>query len=204
MKRDWHPDELTQRWTLSVDERELLRNKTGATRLSFAVLLKAFQFDGRFPDRREDVDGNIVAHLASQTGGPPEAYSEGEWSERTQQRAQIRVHCGFRVFRVEDEATLVAWLSQRVASPNPEAETLKIAVYDHLRSQRIEPPATERLGRLLRMAVGQREERLVLEAVAQLCPASRAALDALVKSQASENPTDAQSHAKPGRTICLY
>jgi hypothetical protein len=67
---------------------------------------------------------------------PPEAYSEEEeWSERTQrhQRAQIRVHCGFRVFRVVDEATLVAWLSQRVTSPNPEAETLKIAAYDRLR-----------------------------------------------------------------------
>src|SRR5271166_3502245 len=101
MKRAWHPNELAQCWTLSPDELELLGNKTGATRLSFAVLLKAFQFDGRFPDRREDIDGNIVAHLATQTGVPPEAYSEGDWSERTQryQRAQIRVHCGSRVFR---------------------------------------------------------------------------------------------------------
>src|ERR1700674_14127 len=100
MKQDWHPDELAQHWTLSLDERELLGHKTGAIRLSFAVLLKTFQFEGRFPDRREEVAGSIVAHLASQTGVPPGPYSEGEWSERTQyyQRAQIREHCGFRVF----------------------------------------------------------------------------------------------------------
>jgi Domain of unknown function (DUF4158) len=55
MKRAWHPDELAQCWTLSPDELELLDNKTGVTRLRFAVLLKAFQFDGRFPDRRGDV-----------------------------------------------------------------------------------------------------------------------------------------------------
>jgi Domain of unknown function (DUF4158) len=84
MKQDWHPDELAQHWTLSAEERELLDSKTSATRLSFAVLLKAFRFDGRFPERREDIAGRIVTYLASQTGVPPEAYSEGEWSERTQ------------------------------------------------------------------------------------------------------------------------
>jgi hypothetical protein len=113
----------------------LLANKAGATRLSFAVLLKALQLDGRFPDRREEVAANVVAH--SQTAVPAEAYSEAEWSERTQryQRAQIRQHCGFRIFRVEDEPTFVACLSDRVSSPNP--EDLKIAAYNHLRSQRM-------------------------------------------------------------------
>jgi uncharacterized protein DUF4158 len=77
MKQDWHPDELAQHWTLAPEERELLGNKTGAARLSFAVLLKAFQFDGRFPDRREDVAGSVVVHLASQTSVPSQAYSEG-------------------------------------------------------------------------------------------------------------------------------
>jgi Domain of unknown function (DUF4158) len=92
---------------LSESELELLGTKTGATRLSFAILLKAFQFDGRFPDRREDVAGGIVAHLASQTGVPQEAYFEGEWSERTQryQPALIREHCGFRAFRAQDESS---------------------------------------------------------------------------------------------------
>src|SRR5215472_15837696 len=120
MKQDWHPDELAQHWTLTHDERELLGNKTGATRLSFAILLKAFQFDGCFPERREDVASSVVVHLASQTGVSPEAYSDGEWSERTQrqQRAQIHAYCGFRAFRARDEPALIAWLSQRVNSAN--------------------------------------------------------------------------------------
>ena len=192
MKQDWHADELAQHWTLAPDERELLRNKTGAARLSFAVLLKAFQFDGRFPDQRQDVANSVVVHLASQTGVPPQAYSEGEWSERTQrrQRGRIRKHCGFRVFRAEDEPALVRWLSERVASPNPEAEAFKASAYSHLRSQQMEPPATERLRRLLHMAVTQREQRLVTEAAAQLSAASRAALDTLVNTHMLENDGD--------------
>jgi TnpA family transposase len=185
MKQDWHPDELFRYWTLSPDECELLGNKTGATRLSFAVLLKIFQFEGRFPDRREDIAGSIVAHLANQTNVPPGAYFDGEWSERTQrhQRAEVREHCGFRIFHAEDEASFIAWLSERVTSPNPEAEAFKITAYDNLRSQHLEPPATERFRRLLRLAVGQREDRLVTEAVSQLSPATRQALNALINTQ---------------------
>jgi hypothetical protein len=128
---------------------------------------------------------------------PPEAYSEGEWSQRTQrhQRAQIRKHCGFRILCADDEPTLVAWLSDRVTSPNPDAEALKIAAYGHLRSQRLEPPATARLRRLLRMAVRQREERLVIEVAAQLSPTTRAALDALVNTEMSEATANSGSDA---------
>jgi TnpA family transposase len=192
-KRDWHPDALAQHWTLAPDERVLLSNKTGATRLRFAVLLKAFQCEGRFPERREDVAVSIVVHLARQTSVPPDAYFEGEWSERTQrhQRAQIRAHCAFRVFRTEDDSALVAWLSERVTSPNPEAEALKSAAYGYLRAQHLEPPAPERVHRLLRTAVVQREQRLVTQAVAQLGPATCAALDALVHTHGPEDAPDA-------------
>ena len=193
MKQDWHPDELAHHWTLSDGERELLANKSGATRLGFAVLLKTFQFEGRFPDRREDVTGSIVAHLAGQVGVSLEAYFEGEWSKRTQrhQRAQIREHCGFRPFRTDEETTFLAWLKERVLSPDPDAEAFKIAAYGHLRAQRLEPPATDRFRRLLRMAVGLREEQLVADIGARLSSATRCALDVLVNTQAPEQPVDA-------------
>jgi hypothetical protein len=55
MRQGWHPEELERRCTLSAEEHYLLSNKTGATRLGFAILLKSFQFDARFPARREDV-----------------------------------------------------------------------------------------------------------------------------------------------------
>ena len=110
MKQDWHPAEFAHHWTLAADEHELLGNKMGATRLSFAVLLKTVEFDGRFPDRREDVAWSVVVHLAGQVGVSPGVYADGEWSERTQrhQRAQIREHCRFRIFHVRDASTFVA------------------------------------------------------------------------------------------------
>ena len=192
MKQDWHPDELTHHWTLSGEERALLGNKAGSTRLSFAVLLKTFQFEGHFPERREEVVTTIVFHLANQTGVPPEAYFEEEWSERTQrhQRAQIREYCGFQLFHAEDEPAFIAWLKERVTSFNPEAEAFKIAAHGHLRTLCLEPPPPERMRRLLRLAVGQREEQMVAEATAQLMPATRQALDALVNTQIPGSAAD--------------
>jgi hypothetical protein len=53
-----------------------------------------------------------------------------------------------------------------------------------------EPPPRDRLHRLLGEALGQREERLIKEIAGQLSPASGTALDALLKTQSSENLPD--------------
>jgi TnpA family transposase len=192
MKKDWHPDELAHHWSLSPDERDLLANKSGATRLNFAILLKAFQLNGRFPERQDDVAGGIVAFVAKQVGVAPEVYFEEDWSERTQrlQRAQVRDHCGFHAFHGEDEGALVQWLSERVVSPDPDAEVLKVAAYGHLRSQQLEPPGPDRLRRLLGAAVERRKQWFLTDTATQLSPETRAALDALVQTDASESEAD--------------
>lgn len=88
MKHKWGtlqgPNELAHNWTLSQEERALLANKTGVTRLGFALLLKIFQRDGRFPERREDMAESTVTYLAQQVGVSPDDYFAVDWSERTQ------------------------------------------------------------------------------------------------------------------------
>lgn len=201
MLHDWPADELTLCWTLSPEERDLLTNKAGATRLSFAILLKAFQLAGRFPDRRDDIAHCIVAHLAAQAGVSPDTFALEPWSERTQrhQRAQIRDYCGFRAFRADDEPGFVAWLSPCVTSFDPEAEPLLRLAYQHLRGQHIEPPSPARLRRLVGEAQRVYEEQLVAKIAAQLAPATCAALDALVKTEPSERE-DYQSPLFPVRS----
>jgi Domain of unknown function (DUF4158) len=100
MKKEWHPDELARHWLLSPHEHDLL-GESGSARLNFAILLKAFQLDGRFPERRGDIAESVVAFVSRQLGVLPESYFEEDWSDRTQrlQRAQVREHCGFHAFR---------------------------------------------------------------------------------------------------------
>jgi hypothetical protein len=50
MRRKWDPDDLIACWTLGDSDGALIANKAGATRLGFALLLKFFELDARFPE----------------------------------------------------------------------------------------------------------------------------------------------------------
>jgi hypothetical protein len=47
--REWEREDLIHCWTLVDDDWVLVANKSGATRLGFAVLSKFFELEGRFP-----------------------------------------------------------------------------------------------------------------------------------------------------------
>jgi len=197
MKQAWHPDELAQHWTLSDDECLLLGEKTGAARLAFAVLLKAFQYEGRFPLRRDTVPVSVLGHLAAQVAVPLAAYATADWDGRSarRHRADIRAYCGYDVFTIAHEADCIDWLSAHVSSPDPTAEALTLTAYSHLRTLKLEPPLPARLRRLLQAAVRHREARLVEETVARLSLTTCAALDALIQTDALGDDEDASDQA---------
>ena len=92
MHQRWTIDELIDVWTLLPAERELLGNKTGPTRLGFAVMLKAFQHEGKFPYNSHEVPEVVVEYVARQVGVPHEQYREFNWRSRNSsyQRQDIR------------------------------------------------------------------------------------------------------------------
>ena len=52
MRREWSPEELIESWTLLGTDWTLVGNKSGATRLGFALLLKFFEIEAPVPTRR--------------------------------------------------------------------------------------------------------------------------------------------------------
>ena len=55
MRAEWGPDELIGAWTLVEGDWELVGDKVGAGRLGFAVILKFYEIEGRFPAYPEEV-----------------------------------------------------------------------------------------------------------------------------------------------------
>ncbi len=103
MKREWTDLEFAD-WTLLPSEAALLANKTGPTRLGFAVLLKFFQYAARFPFSMQEVPATAVAYIARQVGVPAEEFLRYDWEGRAVKyhRAQIRAFLGFREQTVQD------------------------------------------------------------------------------------------------------
>ena len=76
MKRSWNIEELIEHFTLLPAERKLLANKTEPSRLGFAVLLKCFLYEGRFPQYKGDIASPVVTYVAQQIDVAPERFQE--------------------------------------------------------------------------------------------------------------------------------
>ena len=92
MKRRWTDDELSQHFTLQPNEIALLTSTTDHNRLGFAVLLKFFEYVGRFPENASSVPSSIIRHLAKQLDILPQAFEQYDFGGRSirQHRARIR------------------------------------------------------------------------------------------------------------------
>jgi hypothetical protein len=131
MKRQWDEEELGEQWTLAPEELALLANKAGPTRLGFAVLLKTFARDGRFPRSRQEVTAAVVVHLAKQVGVSAEQYLQYDWTGRTikYHRAQIRAFFGFREATVQDAQAWSTWLLDNQVPHEQRVDQLREAAY---------------------------------------------------------------------------
>ena len=84
MKRRWTVAELTEHWTLLPEERILIDHSKGNhNRLDFAILLKYFQYHGRFPHHDQEISADVIAHMAQQLGAPVECYQAYNWKRRS-------------------------------------------------------------------------------------------------------------------------
>jgi hypothetical protein len=202
MKRRWETEELVDHWTLLPAELDLLANKTGATRLGFALLLKSFQLEARFPARKQDLPGAVVVFVAKQVGVAPEEFLQYQWRGRTIEyhRAQIRAALGFRQASEQDEAALAAWLAERALVEDRDADRLRLRAYERCRTLGLEPPAPGQVDRLVRSALRSADDHFCSSTVQRLTPSTVLALEALLRPTASAGVVGGNPVARPGRS----
>jgi TnpA family transposase len=196
MKREWTDLEFAD-WTLLPSEAALLANKTGPTRLGFAVLLKFFQYAARFPHSMREVSATAVAYIARQVGVPAEEFLRYDWEGRAVKyhRAQIRAFLGFREPTVQDAEELAVWLSEHVLPQGHADEHVNAAAYERLRDLGIEPPTPDRLERVLASASSAFEERFCTEIVSRLPPAALGRLEDLLSAATEGGETAEPEHS---------
>ncbi|RAM49937.1 MAG: Tn3 family transposase [Hapalosiphonaceae cyanobacterium JJU2] len=214
MKRHWEVDELIEHWTLLPSEEALLENKIGANRLGFAVLLKFFQLEGRFPSEKSDVPKPVIVYLAKQLSISWEEYHAYDWQGRSikYHRAQIRSFLDFREATASDETEMINWLVEQVLAHEQDIEHLSALVFQQFRSIHIEPPTNQQTLRLIRSAIRKYETNFFSNTLQKLSDLTKTQIDALLSqttttdSEENINPQDSQQScdfsdlkADPGR-----
>lgn len=162
MKRKWYPEELVEHWALQPEEEKLLAKRKGANCLGFVLLLKFFQYEGRFPEQKNEIPRMVLTFVADQLGFPPELFQDYNWQSRVikYHRAEIRTISGFRPATLSVQNQLRTWLVNGVLSQEQDYYHLKVKVYAQLRSSKIEPPTPARIERLIRSAQRVFEQQL--------------------------------------------
>jgi hypothetical protein len=199
MKRQWENEELIQNWMLSAWDLAQLGNRIGATRLGFAVLLKFFQHQGRFPAFKNEVADQVISFVAAQVGVVPEAYLQYDWNGRTikDHRAEIRELLSFRESTVVDAEQMQHWLLVEVLPQEHQEERLREQAYQWFRRLNLEAPTPDRLVRMIRSADQTFEQPLYETTLARLPEASQAALEALLLTEDQNGLQEGQSGQQP-------
>jgi hypothetical protein len=156
-------DEVVDHFTLIGDELDLLRNKSGASRLGFALLLKFVLWRGRFPRALHELPDDAVAHVARQVrvaAGEVAAFDLGGRTAK-RHRTEIRAYTGFRECSVADADTLASWLAEHVASVERREDRVREQLHARCRAQLIEPPTPDRVTEITRSALHQAEQALL-------------------------------------------
>jgi len=170
VRHDWDPEDLLASWTLLEADWELVANKAGATRLGFALLLKFFELKARFPRDRGELPAAAVTFVAEQLGVPAGELAGYDWAGRSikYHRAQVREAFGFRESTVADEDRWTRWLRGDVCPVELSEDRVRDALLRRCRSERIEPPGSTQIARVLGAAHAGHESDFTTRTVDRL------------------------------------
>jgi uncharacterized protein DUF4158 len=173
VQAEWEPDELIDAWTLTGNDWDLIANKAGVTRLGFAVMLKFYEIDGRFPAYPQEVPPAAVSYLASLVKIDPALFAKYSWTGRSikYHRSQIRKVYGTRPPTEDDEDRWAQWLAAELCSAETNRDRLAAALRRRCRSEKVEPPSTGQVERVVASACRRFDDDFAATAAGRLGPA---------------------------------
>ena len=193
MKHQWDADEIIQHLTLLPEEARFVGINAPNNQLGKALLLKFFQYEGRFPESKSELPREIIDYVR-QLGLPVKVINEHQWDGRTikEHRRQIRELLGFHPATLTDQSELRTWLIQEVLPQEYQPVYLTQLAYQHLKVLHIEPPTQGRTDRLVMSAIREYEQTFFETTAARLSEETKGKLRELVYKK-EEHTTQAES-----------
>ena len=208
MKQNWSNEELAEHWSLTQEQLSWVSNRTGHSRLGFSVLLKFFEFEGRFPNSRREIPLVAIDYLAVQLGLERNVFANYELANRSakRDRSHIRKFLGFSQATVRHGIELATWLKMEILPVEDRIDHLRDSANTWYRRNRIEPPTAARLDRIVASATNSFQATFFATLLEKIPLRCRIVMDKLIEAPDNESHLSdvdrtpmAELRADPGR-----
>lgn len=197
---------MTNNDSFLLDKEELARTQrknSPKNQLIFAVMLKFFQIEGRYPNQEDLLSPLMVSSLVEQLDLPAIEFSEVHWQGRSTERfrQEIRQFLGYQPSTVVDSKKLISWLIENVMPNAPTLPQCYEKSYQFFRDHALEPFTPKKLDRYIRSATYNFEKLLFLNVFTQLSSDTKKSMEDLLKDDSIDMDQDDQ--VKPLLDIML-
>ncbi|MCC2525764.1 Tn3 family transposase [Vibrio coralliilyticus] len=199
MKFIWDSTELSEFWTLSYEELELLKTKPAKNHLPFCIQLKFYKQNGTFPKSFDDIDEVPIQYVMSQIDvASIEPY---DWSSRTakRHRSEVLQFLGIRKSSDKDRSDYKSWLISEVVPYTSDIIEISSKSEGWFLSKKLELPTKKVLDRLIRSAMNNHEEALFTNITSLISTAAKQKIDSSLSESSEKDMSFMQLKADPGR-----
>jgi TnpA family transposase len=200
MKRVWDTDELVNIWSLTYDERQLLKTKPPRNHLGFTIQLKYYQYTGRFIKSPSEIAETTLIYLSEQLEVSATDIDDYDWDGRSGKRHRTEILSFLGINRLSEpvKESFAKWLINEIYPQGQTIPDTKELAYNWFKNHRTESPTDAVLDRLVRSAFNQYENRFFGKIVRSLSVDAKEIMDACLEGR-KEIVEFSTLKADPGR-----
>ncbi|MBA3723150.1 MAG: Tn3 family transposase [Parachlamydiaceae bacterium] len=164
-------DQARNHIVLDDEEFSLTQNKfSPENHLAFAVMLKFFQVEGRYPTKTDLISKELINSLSIQLNCNIINFRNYNWTSRTAKRfrQEIRAFFNYNEPTEADSEELIKWLIETQLPRAPTLPQCRAYTYQFFRENHLEPFSPKMVNRYVRSAIHQFEKKFLSSIVSQL------------------------------------
>lgn len=181
-------------FTLDTEEFNKAQSKNNLiNKLAFAVMLKFFQIEKRYPTNKDLIDQNLVDSLIMQLSCHAINLNNYDWSSNNRTvkrfRNEIRTLLGYKQMTLTDSQILMTWLIDNILPEAPTSMQCQAHAYEFLAKNKIEACTPPQLERYINTAHYDFEKQFFTGIFKQLSIKTIESIDNVLKDNSEENVT---------------
>ena len=169
---------------LDTEELILIHSKFSVeNHLAFAVMLKFFQLEGRYPTQADTISPAMISSLAAQLDGNSINFDHYNWKSRTAKRfrQEIRTLFDYKEASATDSEQFIQWMIEKILPMVPTLLQCREYGSQFFRELRIEPFSQKKVNRYIRSAIYRFEKQFFSSISTQLSDKTIQSIDQLLR-----------------------